>query len=66
MGVLQLQTNKVAKSLRKGELVAFLTDTLYGKVADVFNPAAIQRIYEMKERLNYQPFPSPTANVEPS
>jgi tRNA A37 threonylcarbamoyladenosine synthetase subunit TsaC/SUA5/YrdC len=31
MGILQPQTNKGAKTLRKGGVIAFLTDTVYGQ-----------------------------------
>jgi L-threonylcarbamoyladenylate synthase len=64
MGVLQLQTNEGAKTLRNGGVIASPTDTVYGQGANAFNPAAVQRIYEMKERPKYQPFRSPIADVE--
>jgi L-threonylcarbamoyladenylate synthase len=36
--------------IASGGLIAFPTDTIYGVAADPFNPIAIQRIYEAKER----------------
>jgi L-threonylcarbamoyladenylate synthase len=36
--------------LRRGELVAFPTDTVYGLAADVHNPQAIERLFLAKER----------------
>jgi len=45
------QAVEVALSvIKSGGLVAFPTDTVYGLAADPFNPAAIQRLYEAKER----------------
>lgn len=38
------------KILRRGGLVAFPTDTVYGLAADLFNPNAILRIFEAKGR----------------
>jgi L-threonylcarbamoyladenylate synthase len=36
--------------LKRGGLVAFPTETVYGLGADAFNPAAVARIYEVKGR----------------
>ncbi len=36
--------------LRNGGVVAFPTDTLYGLGADVFNPAALRKVFDIKER----------------
>ena len=36
--------------LRRGGLVAFPTETVYGLGADASNPAAVARIYEVKGR----------------
>jgi L-threonylcarbamoyladenylate synthase len=36
--------------IASGGLIAFPTDTIYGVACDPFNPTAIQRIYEAKER----------------
>lgn len=38
------------QSLRDGELVAFPTETVYGLGADAGNPAAVRRIFEVKDR----------------
>ena len=37
-------------ALRDGELVAFPTETVYGLGANAQNPAAVRRIFELKER----------------
>ncbi len=39
-----------ADLLRRGELVAFPTETVYGLGADALNPAAVQKIFKAKER----------------
>ncbi|SHG07862.1 L-threonylcarbamoyladenylate synthase [Fodinibius roseus] len=36
--------------LREGEIVAFPTETVYGLGADAWNPSAIQKIFDRKER----------------
>jgi L-threonylcarbamoyladenylate synthase len=41
---------EAAALLKKGLLVVFPTDTVYGVGADPFNPAAIERLYRAKER----------------
>jgi len=38
-------------------VIAFPTDTVYGLGADAFNPTAVERIYEIKNRPKYQQFP---------
>lgn len=40
----------VAELIRKGELVAFPTETVYGLGADAFNPDAVKRIFVAKGR----------------
>lgn len=40
----------VAETLRKGGLVAFPTETVYGLGADALNPEAIKKIFEVKGR----------------
>lgn len=39
-----------AQLLRQGEAIVFPTDTLYGVGVDAFNAAAIERLYQVKER----------------
>lgn len=39
-----------AKTIRKGGLVAFPTETVYGLGADALNPKAVARIFEAKNR----------------
>jgi L-threonylcarbamoyladenylate synthase len=44
-------------SLKKGGIVAFPTDTVYGLGADPFNEEAVRRIYDVKKRPHDQPLP---------
>ena len=46
---------KCAEILRSGGLVAFPTETVYGLGASVFNPQAVRKVFEIKER----PFGNP-------
>lgn len=46
---------EACRLLRQGQLVAFPTETVYGLGADASNPAAVQRIYQAKERPSDNP-----------
>ena len=46
---------KAATILRNGGLVAFPTETVYGLGADGFNPLAVARIFEVKQRPSFDP-----------
>ncbi len=46
-----------AKVLRRGGLVAFPTDTVYGLGADALNPKAVKKIFKVKKRLLTNPLP---------
>jgi len=41
--------------LRKGDVVALPTETVYGLAADALNPIAVSRIFEAKERPRFDP-----------
>jgi len=51
-------------SLKKGEPVVFPTETVYGLGASVFNPQAIQRIFEIKERPSDNPLIAHISSLE--
>lgn len=46
---------KGAEIIKKGGLVAFPTETVYGLGADAFNPAAVASIFEAKQRPFFDP-----------
>ena len=47
---------KAAKIIKKGGLVAFPTETVYGIAADFMNKKAIQKLYRVKKRPKGKPF----------
>ena len=46
---------EAASVLREGGIAAFPTETVYGLGADVFNPDALARIFEVKRRPRFDP-----------
>lgn len=46
---------RAAEVLRAGELVSFPTETVYGLGANALDPAAVDRIFEVKQRPSYDP-----------
>ena len=46
---------KAAAAIRRGGVVAFPTETVYGLGADGFNPEACARIFEIKKRPRFDP-----------
>ncbi len=53
-----------AEAIRRGELVAFPTETVYGLAADALNPEAVARVYEVKGRPANNPLPVQVASVD--
>ncbi len=47
--------HQAAEIIRKGGIVAFPTETVYGLGADAFNPIAVARIFEVKKRPHFDP-----------
>ncbi len=46
---------KAAEIIKRGSLVAFPTETVYGLGADALNPKAVARIFEVKNRPRFDP-----------
>ncbi len=46
---------KALKILRRGDIVAFPTETVYGLGADALNPYAVAKIFEVKKRPKFDP-----------
>jgi L-threonylcarbamoyladenylate synthase len=46
---------RAAEIIKKGGIVAFPTETVYGLGADAFNPLAVARIFEVKRRPYFDP-----------
>lgn len=57
LDTLDRQVEEGLQVLRRGGLVAFPTDTVYGLGADALNEDAVERIYVVKERPPDQPLP---------
>src|SRR4030042_866780 len=53
---------RAAEIIRKGGIVAFPTETVYGLGTDVFNPLAVARIFEVKRRPYFDPLIVHVAN----
>ncbi|MDR2760166.1 MAG: threonylcarbamoyl-AMP synthase [Spirochaetaceae bacterium] len=53
-----------AEALKSGLLVAFPTETVYGLGADGFNPTALARVFEVKNRPRFDPLIIHIARVE--
>jgi L-threonylcarbamoyladenylate synthase len=48
-------TGRAIELLRKGEIVALPTETVYGLAADALDPMAVAKIFEAKERPRFDP-----------
>src|SRR5678815_5380654 len=46
----QIEIEAAVQALRDGELVAFPTETVYGLGANASNPAAVRKVFELKDR----------------
>jgi tRNA threonylcarbamoyl adenosine modification protein (Sua5/YciO/YrdC/YwlC family) len=55
---------KAADILKKGGLVAYPTDTVYGLAAAYYNREAVERLYQIKKRPKNKPFPVQVENVK--
>ena len=53
---------RAAEIIRRGGLVAFPTETVYGLGADAFAPLAVARIFEVKMRPYFDPLILHVAN----
>ncbi len=55
---------RAVQLLRRGEVVAIPTDTLYGLAADPFNLAAVARLYQIKGRPERRALPILIASID--
>ena len=62
--VLTKSPREAAEFIRRGGLVAFPTETVYGLGADVFNERAVGKIFEAKQRPNDNPLIAHVGNLE--
>ena len=54
--------HRAAEIIQRGGIVAFPTETVYGLGADVFNPLAVARVFEVKRRPYFDPLIVHVAN----
>ena len=55
---------QAAEIIKRGGIVAFPTETVYGLGADAFNPLAVARVFEVKGRPSFDPFIIHVAHLE--
>ena len=48
--------SKVVEQLRRGSVICYPTDTVYGIGCDIFNQKAVKRIFQLKRRPKHKPF----------
>ncbi len=58
------QIDEVAEELRKGKVIAFPTDTVYGLGVHYFDEKALERLKNTKGRPENKPIPTMVANLE--
>lgn len=52
-----------AEAIRRGELVIFPTETVYGLACDALNESAVEKVFEAKGRAEKHPLPVQIASV---
>lgn len=60
----QQNINKAAEVIKSGGLVAFPTETVYGLGANVYDSAAVSKIFAAKQRPKFDPLISHIADVD--
>ena len=60
---IQQQIERGIDILRRGGIVAYPTDTVYGLGASVHLPRAVEKVYQVKQRPGNMPFPLLLADV---
>ncbi len=48
--------SQVVEMLKKGAVICYPTDTMYGIGCDIFNKKAVERVYQIKRRPKNKPF----------
>lgn len=54
-GLKSRRISRAADIIKRGGIVAFPTETVYGLGANVFNPVAVARIFDVKKRPHFDP-----------
>jgi tRNA threonylcarbamoyl adenosine modification protein (Sua5/YciO/YrdC/YwlC family) len=50
------QIRKIVEKLRRGAIICYPTDTVYGIGCDIYNQKAVKRIFQIKQRPKNKPF----------
>ncbi len=53
----KINFQKIVKAIRRGKVIVFPTDTVYGLIADATNKKAVERIFRIKKRPKSKPLP---------
>lgn len=53
-----------ADAIRRGELVIFPTETVYGLAADALNEEAVRKVFDAKGRVDEQPLPVQVGSLD--
>ena len=59
-----MDVSAAARAIKRGELVGVPTDTVYGLAADPYDEAALERIYQLKDRDEKKPIAILVASLE--
>ncbi|WP_435063514.1 L-threonylcarbamoyladenylate synthase [Halobaculum sp. EA56] len=65
-GVTDADIDRAAEAVRAGEAVVYPTETVYGLGADATDPAAVERVFELKDRPRDKPLSVAFGDVEPA
>ena len=55
--------SKAISALKNGEVIVYPTDTLYGLGADIYNEAAVKKVFEIKNRPFNDPLSVAVSNI---
>jgi len=56
--------SKAIAALRRGQIIVYPTDTLYGLGADIFNDDAVEKVFKIKKRKKTNPLSVAVANLK--
>lgn len=60
----ELDLTKAITALKKGEVIVYPTDTLYGLGADIYNKYAVRKVFQIKKRPMGDPLSVAVSNVD--
>ncbi|MDK1011213.1 MAG: L-threonylcarbamoyladenylate synthase [Actinomycetota bacterium] len=59
-----MDVEAAARAIKRGEIIGLPTDTVYGIAADLYDEAALERLYDLKGRDHAKPISILVASVE--